>query len=368
MRRSGFRTVSQVAQAIFDTASSAKHAAINHADSKVLRKHLDGFAAWIPNPAGLRQRASCAAERHARVWLQRTLAERAPVWLMPCRLLRRKNIAEALLLTRWLRPEAWLVSTGPVSSAVELPYSRRLAKAARQHGWKLRLAVLDRASQPPSVSELFAASEAILLPSLQEGFGLAYLEAAMHRKPLICRALPNILPDLISFGFRFQYSYADIWIDPQLFDRTAEAHRQRRLFTTWRRQLPSPCRALAHTPFLLLQTRGPVPFNQLTLTAQLEVLSAPPERSWDLCLPLNPFLAHWRRHASEGRLAKTDWPARAARHLGLEACAENFRRLLAQRPRALNDPWAAAAQAQEEFIRHRLAAENLYPLTWNSIT
>ena len=101
------------------------------------------------------------------------------MWLLPCRLLRRKNIAEALLLTRWLRPEAWLVTTGGVSSAEEQAYADGLAAAAQTHGWRLRLGILHGdESQKPSVPELLAASEAVLLTSLQEGFGLPYLEAA----------------------------------------------------------------------------------------------------------------------------------------------------------------------------------------------
>jgi hypothetical protein len=50
----------------------------------------------------------------------------APLWVVPCRVLRRKNIGEALLITRWLRPEAHLVVTGSASSSDEVPYSQRL--------------------------------------------------------------------------------------------------------------------------------------------------------------------------------------------------------------------------------------------------
>ncbi|MCL6622944.1 MAG: hypothetical protein K6T55_12720, partial [Syntrophobacterales bacterium] len=60
------------------------------------------------------------------------------------------NLAEALLLTRWLRPGAWLVTTGGASSAEEQPYAERLAAAARAHGWPLRLGVLagDESAKP----------------------------------------------------------------------------------------------------------------------------------------------------------------------------------------------------------------------------
>ena len=42
----------------------------------------------------------------------------------------------------WLRPEAWLVTTGGVSSAEEEAYARQLEAAAETAGWRLRLGLL----------------------------------------------------------------------------------------------------------------------------------------------------------------------------------------------------------------------------------
>jgi len=184
------------------------------------------------------------------------------VWLLPCRLLRRKNIAEALLLTRWLRPEAWLVTTGGVSSAEEQAYADALAAAAQTHGWRLRLGILHGdESQKPSVSELLAASEAVLLTSLQEGFGLSYVETAALRRPLVARALPNIAPDLAKFGFRFPQSYREIQVDPALFDWSRERERQSRSFSEWKSLMPSAAAKLAGKPAVLAagKSRAPCP-------------------------------------------------------------------------------------------------------------
>lgn len=368
MRRSGFSSLATIARVVFCGTPAIRHVAINQGDAAILKHHLGERAGWVPNPAGRHRRVSRAAVGESRKWLAGRCGVKGPVWLMPCRLLRRKNIAEALLLARWLRPEAWLVSTAGVSSEDERDYARRLAEAAGRNGWKLKCGVLDRVKDGPAVAELIAASEAVVLTSLQEGFGLTYLEAALHRRPLVCRALPNIMPDLARFGFHFPQSYGEIRIAPGLFDRDAEVARQRRLFGEWRQKLPRSCRQLVQRAWLTEAGQSvEVPFSRLTLTAQLEVLSAPVERSWELCLPLNPFLGQWRELASGSRLVGTEWPATAERHLGEAGCTQSFRRVLAGKSESTVGRSSAVA-AQNDFIRQRLAADNLYPLTWSPMS
>jgi hypothetical protein len=288
---------------------------------------------------------------------------------MPCRLLRRKNIAEALLLTRWLRPEAWLVTTGGVTSREEQNYAERLREAARVHRWPLRLALLhQREARAPSLDELLGASEAILLTSLLEGFGLPYLEAAAAGVPLIARELPNIAPDLRQAGLRFPQSYREVSVDSALFDWDGETHRQRRLFQQWRVGLPEPCRLQAGLPLLLAggsQPR-PVPFSRLTLTAQLEVLAHPPEASFAACAPLNPWQLSWRRRAASRTLGfqpgppaptagSAQPPSSAASQKCLEPAAPSAKQLRRR---------ASSGRVHPQKLR----SENLSPLTWRPQT
>ena len=211
MKHTGFPTLASVARTIFPSSSVVRHLTINRSDVAQLQPHLGKHATWLPN---LTKRVAPPTDerlREARVWLRKKINDgNAPVWILPCRLLRRKNVGEALLLTRWLRPEAWLVTTGGASSADEQAYADKLAAAGHRHHWRLRLGVLagDEARKP-SVPELLAASEAVILTSIQEGFGLPYLEAAASRRPLIARAIPNIAPDLEQFGFRFPQYYEE---------------------------------------------------------------------------------------------------------------------------------------------------------------
>jgi hypothetical protein len=267
---------------------------------------------------GERGGARRTAVRAARAWLSERLRDDGPVWLLPCRFLRRKNVAEALLLTRWLRPEAWMVTTGGPSSADEESSFARLTEAGCRSGWRMRLGILaEGGGMGPTVAALQGASEVILMTSLQEGFGLPYLEAAVARRPLICRELGNIGPDLRRFGFRFPQAYREIWIDPALFDAKTERDRQAALFRKWRSGLPVACRRWVGAPAFLDGGREwrprAVPLSRLTLTAQLEVLAQPIEKSWSAACGANPWLldcvnalSKMGLHPSIGRRVPTD--------------------------------------------------------------
>lgn len=370
MRRFGLRSLTAPAQAVFPEAHHVIHAAINRSDAAVLVRHFGKGALWLPNLTEPAASPPAAAVHSAREWLRSKLTQNsAPVWLLPCRTLRRKNIAEALLLTRWLRPEAWLVVTGPASSAEEQPYFRALEQAAHAQHWRLRLGVLGGSeSRKPGVAELLAVSEAALLTSVQEGFGLPCLEAAAAQRPLIARRLPNIAPDLDRFGFRFPQAYDEILVTPDLFHWHSERTRQAKLLCDWRAMMPSLARKLVSLPPVLAAARpSPVPFSRLTLTAQIEVLACPTRVSWEACAPLNPFLEGWRHGAASGRLRVTPWPRTANRWVGGEAYARRFFDALGARSRDFTCS-SSPTMVQTDFIKEKLAAVNLYPLLWNTRT
>lgn len=365
MRRTGGRSLAAVARTIFSTAAHVRHAAINRSDQRVLAHGLGARAGWLPNlaEAGAAPAPATAAVGAARAWLDAVVGERAPVWMVPCRMLRRKNFAEALLLMRWLRPEAWLVTTGGVSSAEEQGYAAALQTAATRHGWRVKLGVLAGTEEAkPTVAALLAASEAVLLTSLQEGFGLPNLEAAAAGRPLLVRTLPNIAPDLAEFGFRFPQAYDEVWIERGLFDARAETARQETRWRVWRAGLPRTCRAWATRP-PWWDAAGPVAFSRLTLSAQLEVLAHAAEASWARCAPLNPALRRWRGRAETETLGVSRWPRGAARRLGAEAYGRGFAHLLETAPGKVAD--AAPVRIAEEFFRAKLAGENQYPMLWS---
>ncbi len=360
MTEAGVTDLAEVGRVIFSPA--LRHAVINGQDARGVEGSL-----LLPNPV---MAVGRGGGRSSAGWLRELLGDDGPVWVAATRFLRRKNLAEAVLLHRWLRPEGWLVTTAGVSSREEESYARALMGAAERGGWRVRFSLLA-SGDGPEIGDLIAGCEAVVMTSVQEGFGLPYLEAAAAGKPLVARRLPNVMPDLEGWGFRFPQSYDEVWIAAELVDLEAEAKRQGAVFSRWREGLPEEVRELAEAPRWLIDGNSEpmngltpfatpfaepmngltpfvtpfamngltpfvpfdsepmngltplvtplVAFGRLTLAGQLAVLAIPPEESWAACAGLNPGMGDWR-----GELAVTPWPVATEAELGVERYTARF--------------------------------------------
>ena len=186
-------------------------------------------------------------------------------------------------------------------------------------------------------------------------------------RPLVARRLANIAPDLSHLGFHFPNLYRDILIDPGLFDAASELRRQSERFAAWIRGMPPGLRRRVPTPRFLLRPRAPVAFSRLTLLAQFEVLSVPPDESLRLAVRDNPWLAGWMRPKRGARLSAPAWPEAATRRLSGEAYARSLLRLARAPASPHTTPSGSASlHAQEELLNHRLRPEQLHPLLWTT--
>ena len=104
------------ASAILPDGPQVRHACAHPADAALLGRHFPDRVAWIVPPMP-----------KAPVEIS-PIPQRDPYWLAPCRILRRKNLLETLLLTKWHRPQGRLLISGSVSSAAPgCPVRTRLA-------------------------------------------------------------------------------------------------------------------------------------------------------------------------------------------------------------------------------------------------
>lgn len=363
LRKAGFRTVDVVGETIFGAGAPIGHATINRQDAAFLDHRLPG--AWLPNLSSRQKTCSAADRKAARRWLSEKLGDAGPVWLFPTRFLRRKNLAEAVLLTRCLQPEGWLVTTAGVSSPEEGAYARQLESAAKKGGWRVRFRILENGDvKSPTIPALLAASEAVVMTSAQEGFGLPYLEAVAAGRPLIARRLPNVIPDLESFGFRLPWLYEEVWIDAAVLDEKKERARQIAAWRAWRATIPGPLRKYAARPAVLKLPEGkPLPFSRLTLAGQLEVLAQPADDVWKQCARWNPDLSRWKSEVASEEFAISAWPEGADDFISGPAYAERFWEAV-----GTISPRSTAAECRSihrKFIRERLGTEHLYPILFN---
>ena len=363
MRDSGTASLAEAAEAVFPTGGRCVHVVINRADYRCLKTGFGGHAVWMPN-AVTPARHTAAEEESATSWMAARIGTRASYWLLPCRLLRRKNIAESVLLARWLRPEARVVTTGAPTSHEELGYAEGLREAAASHRWNLDLSILAGVSSHPPISALIAKAEAVLLTSLQEGFGLPYLEAASGARPLLARSLPNVLPDLISMGLQAPLAYGEVLVPPDVFDSKRETHHQRALWNNWRSVLPDDAQEFCELPTFLRHPEDPVPFSRLSFKAQEEILSRSAADLDSILSSLNPSLARLR--ADAGKFTPATLDASGSETLSPARFGENFHAAVKVAASATPIPTEASGRALRAFLRDRLTSSNLYPLLFST--
>lgn len=120
--------------------------------------------------------------------------------LVPIKLLPHKNTRLLVPLAtamRSLSSSARLVVTG-APSPHEPELSLRLAQQLRERAWRASCAetlcvashLTGSSLSRQVVRELMLLSDAVLMPSLEEGFGLPIVEAQMLRVPLVCSDIP----------------------------------------------------------------------------------------------------------------------------------------------------------------------------------
>ncbi len=126
----------------------------------------------------------------------------APLLLLPVRITPRKNIELALKVLAALReqmPTARLVVTGPpgAHNPANARYLQRLKALRAELGLEdAAHFMVDDFGGPLSdrmVADLYRLADGVLLTSLEEGFGIPLLEAAVHRVPVFCSAISPLL-------------------------------------------------------------------------------------------------------------------------------------------------------------------------------
>ena len=118
------------------------------------------------------------------------------VLVHPVRAIERKNVPLAIDIAQRLGATYWI--TGPAEEGYGATLHELLANAT-QRG----IRVVHESSS--SLADMYAASDAVVFPSIWEGFGNPPIDAAIHRRPAIVGHYP-VAEELRALGFQ--------WFDP----------------------------------------------------------------------------------------------------------------------------------------------------------
>lgn len=338
MAGQGMRSLEEACAVTLPRGENVRHFSINVADARQAGDITGLSVSFLPNPVEPGRVSGAEAEAARGFLRQVTGAERH--WLYPCRGLRRKNIAEALLVQRCLAPGAVTVTTGAASSVAEGEYLSTLTAAAAAQSWPLHAAACT-APNAPSVPHLIAAADAVVVTSLREGFGLPYYEAAGC--PLAARIPAGLEETLAATGLRFCHGWNEWCVPRDLFDAAREEQRVASGRAALGDFLPDALRAVLDGQ--AEESGAEVDFGKLTLAAQLEVLGHADAVLRRQCAEAN--LAPLEvQPAAVANLSPGEW-ARAFLEAGARPPARTARRS------PVVPPWA-------ELLREWLR----YPLLW----
>jgi len=129
------------------------------------------------------------------------LLEASPLLLLPVRITERKNIELAIRTLAVLRsqfPEARLVVTGPLGphNPANASYFSQLtglrAELKVEESVAFLAELLPESLPDAVITDLYRLSDALFLPSREEGFGIPLLEAGLARLPVFCADIPPL--------------------------------------------------------------------------------------------------------------------------------------------------------------------------------
>lgn len=207
-----FRETSRSADCIpYPVGRNVRYAVLNQRDKKALEAAgcEPGRVTYLPNPIPGSDNA---------IVTETQMGKDASFFLYPVRALPRKNLGELLLLASHA-PTSWRWATTLGASRPEhKPMVDAWQALAQKYKHSVNYGIVEKGLC--TFKDAYKQSSAIVGTSIQEGFGLGFLEPWLRGKPYVGRDLPQISEDFNSVGIKFPNCYASIkvpgeWVDKE---------------------------------------------------------------------------------------------------------------------------------------------------------
>jgi glycosyltransferase involved in cell wall biosynthesis len=191
----------RVYEKVWPYPANCDYAVINSRD----RAHL--IAAGL-EPSHVHLLPNPLARTEPETGLTQDSQKRRNLALYPVRAIRRKNIGEAVLLSRFLPEGTTLALTLPPTSRGDLTLYQSWVDWTAQEASRVRFNVGLEAH----LSQLYKQAFCVVTTSVKEGFGYSYLDPLVLGIPVTGRAIPHIIQDFAEQGVHFPHFYSQIRI------------------------------------------------------------------------------------------------------------------------------------------------------------
>ncbi len=268
---------------------------------------------------------SASAQARKKVLLLLPKSSQKKVLLYPIRIMRRKNVLEAVLLTRLLGSRQWQLWLAlPPTSPAEISFWKVLWPHLKDCGVEIHAGFCGGpAEKACTLNDIYNSCDLIATTSVQEGFGFSFYEGWLAGKPVVGRAIADVLLGKRSICFGHLYENLEIpaeWIDHAKLD-AARNRKQAALLQSGRQEE-------------FLRKPQTIDFGLLDIQNQLAVLRrcASPG-NLDRILRCNPDLRKklslWRRFPKQQVQKNADG---VKREFALERIGRQWLALLRHRP------------------------------------
>jgi len=182
-----------------------KHAVINHYAVETLRKHLGVDSVLVPNVMDFDEPFGVPAEENKYFLRQIGVADDEIALLQVTRIVRRKGIETAIkLIDRLNDKKVKLVITGNPKDDMKGQYYKELLLLTHQLNLDEQVIfAADFVQNNKNLSDVYAHGRACTYFSTYEGFGNAFVEAVLAKKPIFVNNYkPVFWQDIGSKGFK----------------------------------------------------------------------------------------------------------------------------------------------------------------------
>ncbi len=208
MTASGANRKADLDRFLYPVAPQIHYATLTHADASVLAALgvPEAQTHCLPNSVVMAPGSLPSQdEALAKVRRAMNLGRDARWCLYPVRGIRRKNVGEFLLVSRWIGADQFAGLTLCPATPVEKRSYERWKRLASDVAPK---AIFD-AGHDPNVTFIdnLSAADSIISTSVAEGFGMAFLEPWLVHREVIARRLPTVTDDFEACGVRLPKLY-----------------------------------------------------------------------------------------------------------------------------------------------------------------
>jgi glycosyltransferase involved in cell wall biosynthesis len=191
------------------------HAVIHRAAAEELERRCGAIGTVVPNVFDFDQATGSPPERLRNLRLDLGYSPKDRIFLQPTRVIPRKGIEHAIELVARLDPLHTRLLVSHESGDEGYDYQRWLIHLAQERQVDLRFATdlvevrahsthrseSDEASVTYTLADFYGIADFVTFPSIQEGFGNAFLETIHFRRNLLINRYPVFQSDIEPLGF-----------------------------------------------------------------------------------------------------------------------------------------------------------------------